>query len=66
MHVIAAVSPLLAPALTAPEIMKRLGLEGGGRPDFAQGGGVAPEDVESLRQRAVQTLREMLEVSADA
>ncbi len=64
-HVIAAVSPLLAPALRAPEIMKRLGLKGG-RPDFAQGGGVAPEDVESLRQRAVQTLREMLEVSADA
>jgi alanyl-tRNA synthetase len=65
-HVIAAVSPLLAPGLKAPEIMKRLGLKGGGRPDFAQGGGVAPGDVEALRERAAQALREMLEVSTDA
>jgi alanyl-tRNA synthetase len=65
-HVIAAVAPSLNPGLKAPEIMKRLGLKGGGRPDFAQGGGVAPADVESLRRRAGATLREMLEVATDA
>jgi alanyl-tRNA synthetase len=62
-HVIAAVSPLLAPAMKAPEVMKRLGLKGGGRPDFAQGGGVAPADVEGLRERATRTLCEMLEAA---
>jgi alanyl-tRNA synthetase len=41
--------------------MKRLGLKGGGRPDFAQGGGVAPGDVEALRQKAGEVLRQMLE-----
>jgi alanyl-tRNA synthetase len=65
-HVIAAVAPSLTSGLKAPEIMKRLGLKGGGRPDFAQGGGVAPADVDSLRRRATETLREMLEVSTDA
>ena len=38
--VIAAVSPELTGTLKAPEMMKQLGLRGGGRPDFAQGGGV--------------------------
>ncbi len=65
-HVIAAVSPTLTSELTAPDIMKRLGLKGGGRADFAQGGGVAPEDVERLRLRATEALREMLEVSTGA
>ena len=65
-HVIAAVSPLLAPAMKAPEVMKRLGLKGGGRPDFAQGGGVAPADVEGLRERATRTLCEMLEAATNA
>jgi alanyl-tRNA synthetase len=64
-QVIAAVSPRLAPAFAAPEIMKRLGLKGGGRADFAQGGGVAPADVEDLRRRATRTLRELLEVATD-
>ena len=44
----------------APEIMKRLGLRGGGRPDFAQGGGVAAGDVDDLRRKAVEVLKQML------
>jgi alanyl-tRNA synthetase len=60
-HVITAVSPSLTDHLKAGELMKRLGLKGGGRPDFAQGGGVAPGDVDALRGRAVEALREMLE-----
>jgi alanyl-tRNA synthetase len=59
--VIAAVSSGLSAALKAPEIMKRLGLRGGGRPDFAQGGGVAAGDVESLRRKAREVLVPMIE-----
>jgi len=59
-HVISAVSPSLKDRLTAPELMKRLGLRGGGRPDFAQGGGVSPGDVDALRQKAGELAREML------
>jgi alanyl-tRNA synthetase len=59
--VIAAVSAPLAGALKAPEIMKQLGLRGGGRPDFAQGGGVEPGDVDALRKRATEMLRSQLE-----
>jgi len=59
-HVISAVSPSLTDRVKAPEIMKRLGLKGGGRPDFAQGGGVAPGDVDALRRTAGEVLREML------
>jgi alanyl-tRNA synthetase len=55
--VIAAVSPDLAGTLKAPEIMKQLGLRGGGRPDFAQGGGVDPGDVEALRTKARELLK---------
>ncbi len=65
-HVIAALSPGLAAETKAGEIMKRLGLKGGGRPDFAQGGGVAPGDVDDLRRRAVATLREILEATTNA
>jgi len=64
-HVIGAVSESLKSRLSAPEILRRLGLRGGGRPDFAQGGGVAPADVEAFRRRAAELLREMLE-GADA
>jgi alanyl-tRNA synthetase len=60
-HVISAVSESLAERLKAPEVMKRLGLRGGGRPDFAQGGGVLAGEVESLRKKAGEVLREMLE-----
>jgi alanyl-tRNA synthetase len=40
--------------------MKRLGLRGGGRPDFAQGGGVEAAGVDDLRRKAVDVLKEML------
>jgi alanyl-tRNA synthetase len=59
-HVISAVSESMRGRVTAPEIMKRLGLRGGGRLDFAQGGGVAPAEVDALRQRAGALAREML------
>jgi alanyl-tRNA synthetase len=55
--VIAAVSPELTDTLKAPEVLKRLGLRGGGRPDFAQGGGVEPGDVETLRTKARELLK---------
>ncbi len=60
--VISAVSASLHDRLTAPDLMKRLGLRGGGRADFAQGGGVAPGDVDSLRREAVRTVGQALEV----
>jgi alanyl-tRNA synthetase len=60
-HVISAVSSGLTDRVKAPEIMKRLGLRGGGRPDFAQGGGVAPADVDTLRGKATEVLSQMLE-----
>ena len=55
--VIAAVSPELTDTLKAPDVLKQLGLRGGGRPDFAQGGGVAPGDVETLRTKARELLK---------
>jgi alanyl-tRNA synthetase len=60
-HVISAVSESLQDRVKAPEVMKRLGLRGGGRPDFAQGGGVAPGDVDALRRKAAELARQMLE-----
>jgi alanyl-tRNA synthetase len=59
-HVIAAVAEALHARVKAPELMKRLGLRGGGRPDFAQGGGVDREGLDALRQRAVEVVRERL------
>jgi alanyl-tRNA synthetase len=55
------VSESLQDRVKAPEVMKRLGLRGGGRPDFAQGGGVAPGDVDALRRKAAELARQMLE-----
>jgi alanyl-tRNA synthetase len=60
-HVISAVSDSLKEKVKAPEVMKRLGLRGGGRPDFAQGGGVAAGDVDAMRKKAAEVAREMLE-----
>jgi alanyl-tRNA synthetase len=59
-NVISAVSDSLLDRLKAPEILKRLGLRGGGRPGFAQGGGVAEGDVDDLRRKAVEVIRQML------
>jgi alanyl-tRNA synthetase len=63
-HVIGAVSDSLKGRLAAPELLKRLGLRGGGRPDFAQGGGVSQGDVEDLRKKAVEVARQALEGDA--
>jgi alanyl-tRNA synthetase len=60
-HVISAVSESLRDRVKAPEVMKRLGLRGGGRPDFAQGGGVAPGEVDALRRKAAELARQMLD-----
>jgi alanyl-tRNA synthetase len=59
-HVISAVSDSLKSKLPAPELMKRLGLRGGGRPDFAQGGGVDAAGVDEMRKRAVDVARQVL------
>ena len=59
-NVISAVADSLKDRVQAPEILKRLGLRGGGRPDFAQGGGVAAGDLDVLRQKAVEIIRQML------
>jgi alanyl-tRNA synthetase len=65
-HVVAAVSDSLKSRLAAPELMRRLGLRGGGRPDFAQGGGVRPDEVDGLRERAAALIRDLLEGAAGA
>ncbi len=64
--VITAVSQGLIASLKAPEVMKKLGLRGGGRPEFAQGGGVQPGEVEALRERARELLRNLLEKTGHA
>jgi alanyl-tRNA synthetase len=51
-HVIIAIAEGLTHRLTAPDLMKRLALRGGGRASFAQGGGVALGQVDELRSRA--------------
>src|SRR5262249_50871507 len=60
-HVISAVSPSLTDRVKATELMKRLGLRGGGRPEFAQGGGVGPGEVEDLRRKAGEAMKRILE-----
>jgi alanyl-tRNA synthetase len=65
-HVISAVSDSLKDRVKAPDILKRLEVRGGGKPDFAQGGGVAPGDLESFRAKATEVMRSMLEGSGAA
>jgi len=60
-NVISAVSESLKHKVKAPEILKRLDLRGGGRPDFAQGGGVAPGEVDTLLKKAGELARQILE-----
>jgi alanyl-tRNA synthetase len=60
-HAIAAVSDSLKERVKAPEILARLQLRGGGRPDFAQGGGVPPGEVEDFRRKAATVMRELRE-----
>jgi alanyl-tRNA synthetase len=62
-HVISAVAPSLTDRIKAPEVMKRLGLKGGGRPEFAQGGGLAPGEVDALRKKAAEMIATMIEAS---
>jgi alanyl-tRNA synthetase len=59
--VIAAVSPSLTGSVKAPDLMKKLGLRGGGRAEFAQGGGVEAGDVDAMREKARELLRGVLE-----
>ena len=59
-HVISAVTPSLGDRVKAPEVMKRLGLKGGGRPDFAQGGGVGPGEVGAMLKKAAEILQAMI------
>jgi len=58
--VIVAVSRDLVNRVKAPEVMKELGLRGGGRPEFAQGALGAGEDVEGLRRKARETASRLL------
>ncbi len=60
-HVICAVAKGLTDRLKAPEVLRRLGVRGGGKPEFAQGGGVAAADIPATQQRAAEVLRELLE-----
>ncbi|MBP6704299.1 MAG: alanine--tRNA ligase [Vicinamibacteria bacterium] len=62
--VIVAVSRDLMTRLKAPEIMKELGLRGGGRPEFAQGALNAGDDVEALRSKARETAKRLLQGAA--
>jgi alanyl-tRNA synthetase len=59
--VIVSVASALTSLVKAPDLMKQLGLRGGGRPDFAQGGGVDAAGVDDLRRRAGDALRALLE-----
>jgi len=55
--VLSAVSESLQDRVKAPEILKRLGLRGGGRADFAQGGGGRERCVAELQRKARELLR---------
>jgi alanyl-tRNA synthetase len=40
--------------------MRRLGLRGGGRPDFAQGGGIDPSRLDALLENVPTVVGELL------
>jgi alanyl-tRNA synthetase len=63
-NVVSAVSEALRGRASAPQIMKELGLRGGGRPDFAQGGGDKATNVDDLRRRARKLLSDLSARSA--
>jgi alanyl-tRNA synthetase len=65
-HAIAAVSKPLTGKLKAGEILKRLELRGGGRPDFAQGGGAEPSEVDAVRSKAAKLLKNLLADGSEA
>jgi alanyl-tRNA synthetase len=58
--VIIAVANNLKDRLPAPQIMRRLGLRGGGRPDFAQGGGIDPSRLDALLENVPTVVGELL------
>ncbi len=58
--VIVAVSRDVTGRLAAPQLMKELGLRGGGRAEFAQGALGSADDVEALRRNARITATRLL------
>jgi len=66
LHVIAGSSDSTKQRVKAPEVLTRLNVKGGGRPDFAQGGRPDAGDVDELRTKAEEVLTNMLKGSGAA
>ncbi|MBN2370858.1 MAG: alanine--tRNA ligase [Vicinamibacteria bacterium] len=62
--VIVAVANGLKDRAPAPQIMKRLGLRGGGRAEFAQGGGIDPSRLDALFTSVPSIVEELLGTAA--